>query len=226
MSRGVAITAVVWLAAGAWLRAGAPEPSAQALRVEAGEAVAPCVRAAAEVFARRGAGVDVSVGRLVGARQADVLVASSVEITRAIEAGRAEEGSDVDVASIPWILALEPGGPGDVRRLEDLGRTGAEVLLLGGAAAYEARRALAAFPEIEVHETTDVASLRGASAAILPLSLAAGTHHAALDIPPVTARAVVMRQPRDPAAAATFVGFLASEEGQRAFAACGAPLVP
>ena len=50
----------------------------------------------------------------------------------------------MDIASIPWILALEPGRPRDVGGLEDLGRTGGEVLLLGGAAAYEARRALAA----------------------------------------------------------------------------------
>jgi accessory colonization factor AcfC len=148
-----------------------------------------------------------------------------VEITRAIEAGRAEEGSDVDIASIPWILALEPGRPRDVGGLEDLGRTGGEVLLLGGAAAYEARRALAAFPEIDVHETTDVASLHAAAAAIIPLSLARGTGHAALDIPPVVARAVVTRRPQSPAAAA-FVGFLASEEGRRVFAACGAPVAP
>ena len=214
------------LAAGAWPRSGTPQASAQALRVEAAETVAPCVRAAAEVFARRGAGVDLFVGRLAGDRQADVLVASSVEITRAIEAGRAEEGSDVDIASIPWILALEPGVPRDVGRLEDLGRTGGEVLLLGGAAAYEARRALAAFPEIEVHETTDVASLRAASAAIFPLSLARGTDHVALDIPPVVARAVVTSRPQSPATAAAFVGFLASEEGQRAFAACGASVAP
>jgi accessory colonization factor AcfC len=149
-----------------------------------------------------------------------------VEITRAIEAGRAEEGSDVDIASIPWILALEPGAPRGLGRLEDLARTGGEVLLLGGAAAYEARRALAAFPEIEVHETTDVVSLRSASAAVIPLSLAAGTGHAVLGIPPVVARAAVTRRPRSPVAAAAFVGFLASEEGQRVFAACGAPVVP
>jgi accessory colonization factor AcfC len=226
MGSRLLVTAIVLLGAGVLPRSGTPQPATQALRVEATEAVAPCVRAAAEVFARRGAGVELSVGRLADDKQADVLVASSVEITRAIEADRAEEGSDVDIARIPWVLALEPGAPKGLGRLEDLARTGGEVLLLGGAAAYEARRALAAFPEIEVHETTDVVSLRSASAAIFPLSLATGTGHVALDIPPVVARAAVTRRPRNPAAAAAFVGFLASEEGQRVFAACGAPAGP
>ena len=71
-----------------------------------------------------------------------------------------------------------------------------------------------------------MASLSAASAAVLPLSLAAGTDHAALDIPPMVARAAVTRRPRSPATAAAFVVFLASEEGQRVFAACGAPVAP
>ncbi len=226
MGRCFLVTAIALLAAGAWPRSGTSELPAQALRVVATEAVAPCVRPAAQVFARRGTAVDVLVGRLADDRRADVLVASSVGITRAIEAGRAEEGSDVDIASIPWVLAVEPGGPRGLGRLEDLRRTSGEVLVLGGAAAYEARRALAELPEIEVHESTDAATLASASVAVIPLSLARGTGHVSLDIPPVVARAAVTRRPPRPADAAAFVGFLASEEGRRVFAACGAPEIP
>lgn len=221
-------------AACAWLLALAGGPtcasaggSEKALRVRASEAVAPCVAAAGRAYAAAtGRLVSVETGSLRDPGPAEVLVsANPVEMTRALEGGAAVEGSEVDVARIPWVLAVSPGNPLRLHGLADLGRPGLEVWILGGPAAYEARRALAAHPPERLQEATEAAALRSAAVALVPLSLAGGAERVAVDVPPLVAQAAVATRSARPEASRAFVRFLGEGAGQRAFAAC-APSVP
>ncbi len=188
--------------------------------VRASEAAAPCVRAAARAEAAP-AGVVVETGEL-RSETADVLVGSSVEITRAIESGRAL-ADETEIARIPWVLAIAGGNPVRIGTLDQLVATETDVVVLGGPAAYEARRALAAHPKDRVHETTDASALGSAAVALVPLSLAGSGERVAVDVPPLVIRAAVAASARRPEDARAFVRFLGSVSGQKAFAACSVP---
>jgi Bacterial extracellular solute-binding protein len=207
----------LWTAALASLAtasAGAPRPSVT-VTVTASELAAPCVRAAARAWS---GAASVCVGPECATR-ADVLVLSAVEMTRALESGRAIDGSDLDVARVPWVLALRGAGPeAGIKSLSELGQD-QEVRVLGGPAAYEARRALERVAA-RVRETTDGRELSSAAVALVPLSLARGARQVAVDVPPVVVRAAVATSSRRQEAASAFVRFLGSDAGQRAFSAC------
>jgi hypothetical protein len=216
----VRTTALLLLASGLALapdsRAGA---GADALQVRSSLAAAPCVRAAASGWpARIGRPVVVEVGALRDEGAWDVLVGSSVELTRALEGRDAVSDSDVEIAEIPWVLCVAPGS--SVRSLEDLARSGAEATVLGGDAAYDVRRALAEKGVGRVRETSDAARLRSAPVALVPLSLAGGGEHRRVDVRPITIGAAVGVRARHPEDGFAFVRHLGSEAGQQAFAAC------
>ncbi len=198
-------------------------PSAQAedpLRVRATAEVAPCVTAAS---AGPGGKVTLETTGLREPGPVDVLVGTSVEMTRALEGGQGVVNSDVDIAEIPWVLSVASGNPLRVRNLADVREKGVEVMVLAGPAAYEARRALAGGGTVRVRESTDRQTLRAASVALLPLSLAgSGERIAVPEVPALRATAAVAVGAAQPERAAQFVRFLGSEAGQRAFAACGA----
>jgi hypothetical protein len=195
---------------------GAAAPDAS-LRVRASAEAAPCVRAASEAWPG-GVRVEVETGGLRDSGAWDVLVGSSVELTRALEGGDADASSDVEVAEIPWVLRAAAGE--EVRSLGDLARPGVDTVILGGPAAYEVRRALAEKGVGRVVETTDPARLRSAPVALLPLSLAGPGGGTRVDVPPIRVGAAVGARARHAARAAAFVQFLGSERGQQAFAAC------
>jgi hypothetical protein len=192
--------------------AGAPRPS---VTVTASEIAAPCVRAAARAWP---GAASLCAGPQCATR-ADVLVLSAVEMNRALESGRAVDGSDVDVARVPWVLAVRGQAP-EIKGLSDLGQD-REVRLLGGPASYEARRALDRVGGAQVRETTDERELSSAAVALVPLPLARGARQVAVDVPPVVVRAAVAASSRRQEPASAFVRFLGSEAGQRAFSACG-----
>lgn len=200
------------LVAAAW-----PATREAALRVRASEATAPCVRAAAEAY--RPGPVDVCV-KAACTDRADVLVSGAVEMTRFLEGGEAVDGSEVDVAGIPWVLSLLEESPLKIEGLGDLERADVEVWTLAGPAAYEARRVLRNLKLERVRETSDVSALRAAPVALVPLSLASSGRRLAVDVPPIVARAAVAAGSGRPRAARDFVRFLASEAGQRAFCSC------
>jgi accessory colonization factor AcfC len=191
------------------------------LVVRASEAAAPCVQAAARADSAP-AGVVVETGELRSGT-ADVLVGSSVEITRAVESDRALDEAETDIARIPWVLAVAGGNPLKLGSLDDLAAADADVAVLGGPAAYEARRALALHRKERVHETTDASALSSAAVALVPLSLAGSGERVAVEIPPLVIRAVVAASARRPEEARAFLRFLGSISGQKAFAACAAP---
>ena len=199
----------------------APSARAQeALRVRGTAAVAPCVTAASPSWP--GGRVAVEAAGLRDPGPVDVLVGASVEMTRALEGGGAVVNSDVDIAEIPWVLSVAAGNPLRVRSLADAREKGVEVVLLGGPVAYEARRALAGAGTSRVRESTDRQTLRSASVALLPLSLAgSGERIAVPEVPALRATAAVALGAAQPERAEQFVRFLGSEAGQRAFAACG-----
>jgi hypothetical protein len=210
MSVPAAVAVVAVLAA-----AGTPSVP---LRVRASSVVAPCVEAAVHAWPE-GRGVQVETASASAPGPADVIVASAVELTRALEGGAAEVGSDVDIARVPWVVQVRPGGPSSVRRASDLATAGAEVAIPDSPAAYEARRWAAAsgggrFREMHGRE------LREAAVALVPLSLAGPGERLAVDVPPIVVRAAVAAEPARPADARLLVAFLASETGQKAFAAC------
>jgi accessory colonization factor AcfC len=131
------------------------------------------------------------------------------------------DGSEVDVARIPWVLAVPAGNPRNLRALGDIAQTSLDVWVLGGPAAYEARRALGSLAPERVKEATDATLLRAAAVALVPLSLAGSGERIPVDVPPLVARAAVAVRSTRTTAAQEFVRFLASEAGQRAFTACG-----
>ena len=198
-------------------------PSARAqepLRVRVTPAVAPCVTAASPSWP--GARVAVETAGLRDPGPADVLVGTGVEMTRALEGGQGVVNSDVEIAEIPWVLSVASGNPLRVRSLTEAREKGVEVVVLGGPAAYEARRALAGGGTSRVRESTDRQVLRAASVALLPLSLAgSGERIAVPEVPALRATAAVAVGAAQPERAEQFVRFLGSEAGQRAFAACG-----
>ena len=198
-------------------------PSARAqepLRVRVTPAVAPCVTAASPSWP--GARVAVETAGLRDPGPADVLVGTGVEMTRALEGGQGVVNSDVEIAEIPWVLSVASGNPLRVRSLAEAREKGVEVVVLGGPAAYEARRALAGGGTSRVRESTDRQVLRAASVALLPLSLAgSGERIAVPEVPALRATAAVAVGAAQPERGEQFVRFLGSEAGQRAFAACG-----
>jgi extracellular solute-binding protein len=204
---------VILLAWMAW--AGSAEP----VQVRATRETAPCVRAAlaASPRWREAARLEEAAPRDPG--PADVLVASEIELTRALESGSAVANSDADLARIPWVFH----GPG-TRGLNVAAVASdppVRVTLPAGPAAYEARRALSASRLVEVSDTR---ALRAATLALVPLSLAGeGPTVPAATVPPLIARTALATGARQPEAGRALVDYLASEAGQRAFAACGRP---
>lgn len=190
-----------------------------ALRVRSSAVSARCVEAVARAWeARGGREVSVEAGGLRDTGPWDVLVGSGVELTRALEGGDADLASDVEIASIPWVLHLPSGG--DVRALSDLVRSDVEIVMPAGAAAYEARRVLAEEGAARVVETTDAARLRSAPVALVPLSLAGVGKLVEVDVPPIRVGAAVGMRARHPEDATAFVRYLGSEGGQQVFATC------
>jgi hypothetical protein len=194
---------------------------AKAVRVRASLALAPCTEAAARAFAATGGRtLALEVGAPDDATT-DVLVASSVEITRALESGLATDETEVEVARVPWVLVLADRAPA-VKNLAEAGQAGIEVELPAGPAAYEARRVLAG-SSARVRERHDVQSLRRAEAALVPLSLAGpGRRLAMPEVPPLAAHAAVGARAASPEAGRAFVSFLGTDRGRVAFAACAA----
>jgi hypothetical protein len=197
------------------LAGSSPSQTSAGLRLRASAGVAPCVRSAAAGFETGGLSITIDEGDLGDLVDEQLLAGSGVEITRAIEAGLAVEGTDVDLARIPWVLRAPPSGP---QRLEDLAGRGGRIVLLGGAESYEARRALGGLPSGRVSETTDPETLRAAPLAVVPLSLAGKGPHQLLDISPILARAALTRH--DTGEGRRFLDYLTSEPGLKRFVAC------
>lgn len=198
----------------------APGP-ATPLRIRATEAMAPCASAAARTFATAGGpAATVETGALDDAT-ADVLVGSGVEMTRALESGLGRDDSDVAIAEVPWVLVLADRAPAVVS-LDEAVRAGLEVEVLAGAAAHEARRLLSG-KVARVRESGDVAELRKAEAALVPLSLAGPGRRITVDVPALVAQAAVGARAAAADVARTFVTYLGSEAGKRAFSECGLP---
>jgi hypothetical protein len=169
------------------------------LEVQTTASVEPCVRAAARAW--RVGPVKVAAGS-----GGDVLVAPSVVVTRALEAGRAEEATERDVATVPWVLVGR--GAGSVRSL-----AGQTVAVPDEDGAYEAVRWTRA-QGAQTHAGTS-------GLALVPVSLLAGrVGEPVPEVPPLVVQAAVTTTTKDRARAARFVEFLASEKGQQAFASC------
>ncbi len=218
MSRSIALSGLLL----ALVRSlSAQEP----LRVRGTAEVAPCVAAAGSGWS--GGRVALETAGLRDPGPVDVLVGTSVEMTRALEGGGAVVNSDVDIAAIPWVLVVGAGNPRRMRSLADVREKGVEVMVLGGPVAYEARRALAGGGTARVRESTDRQTLRAASLALLPLSLAAsGVRIAVPEVPALRATGAVAVGAAQPERAERYVRFIGSEAGQRAFAACGSTASP
>ena len=188
------------------------------LRVRASAVVAPCVEAAVRAWPPARGKVDVETASPLAPGPVDVLVASAIELTRALEGGTAEPGTDVDVASVPWVVQVRGAGTASIRRAADLAGSGLEVTVPESPASYEAWR-WARSTSGRVRSASGRA-LREAAVALVPLSLAAPGDRMGVDVPPMVARAAAGVTPAHPEDARALVAFLASEPGQKAFAAC------
>jgi hypothetical protein len=193
--------------------------SAEAVQVRATRETAPCLRAALAASPRWREAARIEEGGPRDPGPADVLVASEIELTRALESGAAVANSDADLARIPWVFR----GPG-ARSVSDAALAsgaGPAVAVPAGPVAYEARRALGATRMVEA---SDVRTLEEATVALVPLSLAGeGPTVPAPAVAPLVARTALASGAKQPAAGRVLVDYLASEAGRRAFAACGRP---
>lgn len=201
----------------ALLAAGTPSSSG-ALRVRASAIVAPCVEAAIRAWPAPHAAVQFETTGLLEPGPADVFVGSAVELTRALEGGSAEIGSDLDVARVPWVVQVRPGGP-PIRSAADLAGSGVEVAVPDSPAAYEALRWARATTGGRARAAA-ARELRDAAVVLVPLSLAAPGDRIGVDVQSIVVRAAVAAEPARAADARTLVAFLGSEPGQKAFAAC------
>ncbi len=196
-----------------------------ALRVKASPAVAPCVSSAASAYQRTSGlrvGVETAaIGSQDSADGADVVVAADSELNRVIESGASDPDLEVEVATIPWVLAGAPGTP--TPELHSFARTGSVVRTLGGPVARETWRRLhmQGFSPVRVERVRETpVRLQPGEGAVLPLSLAGAGPVSALDVPPLRVRALgVAASPRKDADRA-FLDFLAGP-GNAAFRACG-----
>ena len=218
MSRSFAVL----LLAATWATSPAPSGSAAesgpVLRVRATETMAPCLAAATRAFPwGSGPRPTLETGDLADAT-ADVFVGSAIEMTRALESGLALNDSDVDIASVPWVLVLGEQAP-DLHSLKEVAAAGLEVEVPAGPASYEARRALAAASLGRVRES-DASALRKAGIALVPLSLAGPGRRIAVDVPALLAQAAVGARAAAPEPARAFAAFLGTETGRRAFSDC------
>jgi hypothetical protein len=210
-------------------------PAGQPLLVRSSPALAPCAVAAATEYARatgsRPAVETAAIGRPQSVEGADVVVAADAELNRVIESGMTDPQQELDVASVPWVLAAPPGA--QAPSADALGKGLHLVDVLGGAVARETWRRLArqgASParvdrpgRAEGRETREPFQLQPGEAAVVPLSLAGTASVTALDVPPLRARALAVRASAHPEAARDFLRFLSSDSGNAAFRSCGRP---
>jgi hypothetical protein len=196
-----------------------------ALVVKASPTTSPCAAAAAEAFRlATGSAVEVQsapIGPVGSAAGADVVVAIEEELTRVIEGGESAPDLEVDVATIPWVLAGAGTGTADLR---GLARSGARVRVLGGAIGRHARQSLEALPpdRVQTARTPDgLRNLAPGELTLVPLSLAGPGPVAATDVPALLAQAVGVRGSPRAGAARVFVEFLATGPGNAAFRSCG-----
>jgi hypothetical protein len=167
--------------------------------------------------------VRVETGSVEGAASAtgsDVLVGSVDELTRTLESGAVDLGTDAEIARIPWVLV---GAVSDVR---SAARSEAPVRVPGGVVSREARRALAQqglSPQrlASLPPGASAVRLAAGESAIVPLSLAGSSTGTSVAVPPVAVRAVAVTGSARPAEARAFVQFLAAGTGNEAFRVCG-----
>ena len=188
------------------------------LRVRATAVVAPCVKAAVRAFPAPAGGVAVEVAGARTPGPADLIVASAVELTRALEGGAAEPNTDVDVALVPWVVQVRSGGPA-IKSAQDLAGSGVEVVVPDSPAAYEAFRWARSTTGGRARSAS-ARELREAVVVLVPLSMAGPGDRIGVDVPSLRARAALGVEPARRADAEALLAFLRSEAGQAAFAAC------
>ncbi len=212
--------------------AAAAAPAGAPLRIKASPAVEPCAAAAASEYQRatgRAAAVETaaifSPDSVAGA---DVVVAADSELNRVIESGMTHPDQELDVASIPWVLAGPIGG--EAPSLQSVAHPSRLVDVLGGTVARETWRRLALQGVAPARsergdrsgrEPREPIRLQPGEAVVVPLSLAGSMPVTRLDVPPLRARALGVRASARPDAVRAFLDFLAGERGGAAFRACG-----
>jgi hypothetical protein len=194
----------------------AAAPGAGPLQVRASALVAPCVESAVRAWPAPHPAVEVDPTGLFAPGPADAFVASAVELTRALESGRAEIGTDADVARVPWVVQARAGAPA-IRSAADL--AGVEVAVPNSPAAFEAVRWARAATGGRARAAS-AREMRESAVVLVPLSLATPGDRIGVDVPAIVVRAALGSAPARDADARAFLAFLGSETGQRAFAAC------
>lgn len=212
MNRLVALASLALLASPS--QAGAP------LRVKASPVVAQCLSSAQVAYAKAsGVRFEVVAGRVEEAGSADgfdLVLAAEAETTRLLEGGAGDLDSEVQVASIPWVVL-----GGDARALE---RPSGRVLVGGGRLANEARRSLQHLPAGRLANAPirgGVVRLEAGELAVVPRSLADGQPAAVLSLPPIAVHAFALRGSADPQAARRLLAALADPNVPGGIATCG-----
>jgi hypothetical protein len=206
-------------------------PAGAPLRIKASPAVQPCAAAAAAEYQRATGHAAVvetaAIGMPDSVAGADVVVAADSELNRVIESGMTHPDQELDVASIPWVLA---GAPGAAAPSLQAARTTALVDVLGGNVARETWRRLAQQGLMPARserggrdgrEPRESPRLQPGEAAVVPLSLAGTAAVTRLDVPALRARALGVRASSRPEAVRGFLDFLVGERGGAAFRGCG-----
>jgi hypothetical protein len=189
----------------------APSAGNTELRVRASAAVAPCVAPVVEAFNRTGARrVVLEVGSPAPVGEADVVIGDDAEMTRLLEGGAAALAGSVELGAMPWVH-VSPEGFGAF--------SDGPVAVLAGPAGRDAR-ALLSLSRAAVTVTADAVELRGASSALVPLSLAGPGTRRPADIPPLQATAAEVTSSANRPAARRFLAFLRAAESRTAIERC------
>lgn len=194
------VTALLPLA----LSALAGPASADALRVRANEAFAPCLRPVLTAFTNQtGRATVLDVGAPDPPRGAALVVGDDSEMTRLLEGGRADVRTAADLGDLPWVTVAPPG---------------AQVRSLAGVTG--ARESLAGLPPGSLVVSRDAAELSSATYALVPRSLAGPGDHVRADVTPLVATAAVVVGSPDEAAARRLLAFLQGPHARAVLGAC------
>jgi hypothetical protein len=203
---------------------GHPSPAlfaaaADAVHVRASATFAVCLAPTLDAFTREtGMAVTLTTADPDPPEDADLVVGDDLEMTRLLEGGATDAASAVDLGQVPWVLVVPGGSPAGVSALA----TG-PVSVLAGGAGREARATLSVGAG-RLDVTNDAATLRRASRALVPRSLAGAGERRPWDVRPLIATAALVAGSPRAVAARRLLAFLSGDGGRQALGGCFDPM--
>jgi len=179
-----------------------PAAAREAIHIRTHIALAAGLEETLGAFSRQtGIEVAVDVGDVEAPEGTDLVVGDESEMTRLLEGQRSERQTALDLGSMPWVETWSGAGTGSAD----------EVVVLGGPGRDRLGPLVRGAHPGRVRVSRDARVLSGAGHTIVPRSMASGSRRKTLDVPPVIAVAVLLRDASHPGEARRLLAFLAEE---------------